>query len=372
MFSTSMRLGRFMRSLQKQFAKAIRAALDAREMIHAVAKAAFAMQHSFLRITFAEKVQRSPEKKYSMNMRINGAFFMFDGLADESGPSGNLLRPRLHEPDTSRDMAEPIAFAELNCWPHRDATTRVEYRWLNAERRDAPIAVFLHEGLGSIALWKDWPQTLCDRLKCRGLVYSRPGYGRSTPRRHDEKWPVEFLHQQAQDVLPALLDALGINHEERKRMWLIGHSDGGTIALLHACAFPDTLAGVAVMAPHLLVEDMTVEAITKARAIYEQGDLRARLAPYHDAVDSAFYGWNDAWLDPAFRAWDITHELVSIRCPLLAIQGEDDEYASMVQIDRIRSSVEHARLVKLRACRHSPHRDAPDAVNDAIAAMFIA
>ncbi|SAK71461.1 lactonase [Caballeronia catudaia] len=246
---------------------------------------------------------------------------------------------------------------------------RIEYQWLNAERADAPIALFLHEGLGSIALWKGWPQMLCDRLACRGLVYSRPGYGRSTPRRPEEKWPVEFLHRQAHDVLPALLDALGIGAEERSRMWLIGHSDGGTIALLYASAFPEALAGLAVMAPHMFVETMTVEGIEKARSTYETASFREKLRAYHDDVDSAFYGWNDAWLNPAFLHWNITEEIASIVRPLLAIQGYDDEYASMRQLDAIEAAVPHARLVKLTQCGHSPHRDAADAVNDAIAAF---
>ncbi|SAK48256.1 hydrolase [Caballeronia temeraria] len=246
---------------------------------------------------------------------------------------------------------------------------RVEYQWLYPERADAPIALFLHEGLGSIALWKDWPRTLCDRLGCRGLLYSRPGYGRSTPRPSGEKWSVEFLHTQAHEVLPALLDALRIGSEERARMWIIGHSDGGTIALLYASGFPEALAGLAVLAPHVFVEPMTVEGIEKARVTYETTAFKDTLKAYHDDVDSAFYGWNDAWLNPAFLHWDITAEISSIKRPLLAIQGYDDEYASMLQLDKIKAAVDHAQLVKLTGCRHSPHRDATDAVNDAIAAF---
>nr|WP_277182858.1 alpha/beta hydrolase [Caballeronia sp. BR00000012568055] len=249
---------------------------------------------------------------------------------------------------------------------------RIEYQWLNAELADAPIAVFLHEGLGSVAIWRDWPQSICDRLKCRGLLYSRPGYGRSTPRAKEEKWPVGFLHHQAQVVLPALLDALEINTEERKRMRLIGHSDGGTIALLYACAFPDALAALAVMAPHVLVEDVTVAAIKEVRGIYETTGFREKLKAYHDDVDSAFYGWNDAWLKPAFREWNIVDELRTIKRPLLAIQGHDDEYASMIQIDEIKRAVPHTRLLKLDGCRHTPHRDAPDAVTQALAELFSA
>ena len=260
-------------------------------------------------------------------------------------------------------------FVELNVGAY---PVRIEYQWLNAERTDAPVALFLHEGLGSVALWKGWPQMLCDRLNCRGLVYSRPGYGRSTPRPSQEKWPVEFLHRQAHDVLPALLDALGIDAEERARMWLIGHSDGGTIALLYASAFPEALAGLAIMAPHVFVETMTVTAIEEARNTYETTSFREKLRAYHADVDSAFYGWNDAWLNPVFLHWDITQEISSIRRPLLAIQGCDDEYASMLQIDKIKEAVPRTQLVKLTQCRHSPHRDAAGAVNDAIAAFIAA
>lgn len=262
------------------------------------------------------------------------------------------------------------AFVELPATPQRRALS-VEYRWLNRDRPGTRIAVFLHEGLGSVAMWKDWPQQLCDTLDCRGLVYSRPGYGRSTPRAADEKWSVDFMHRQARDVLPALLDALDVDTDERRRMWLVGHSDGGSIALLYAAAFPDALAGAIVLAPHVMVEDISFASIEQARIAYEQSDLRDRLARYHDDVDSAFRGWNDIWLDPAFRAWNIEAELTAIRCPLLAMQGYGDEYGTMAQMDSIAHHVPHARIVRLDGCGHSPHRDAPTAVNDAIA-RFIA
>ncbi|MDR5740636.1 MULTISPECIES: alpha/beta hydrolase [unclassified Caballeronia] len=264
-------------------------------------------------------------------------------------------------------MNSQVQFARLNCGSY---PLSIEYQWINADRSDAPVVLFLHEGLGSIALWKDWPQSLCDRLGCRGVVYSRPGYGRSTPRSPAERWPVEFLHHQAQVVLPAFLDAIGIDDAERARMWLVGHSDGGSIALLYASAFPEALAGAAVLAPHTFVEPTTVDAITQTRNAYEHTGLRAKLMQYHEDVDSAFYGWNDAWLNPAFRHWNIADELGSIMRPLLAIQGREDEYATMEQIDRIKVQVPHAQLVKLPHCGHTPHRDAASAVNDAIADFF--
>ncbi|RKT26631.1 pimeloyl-ACP methyl ester carboxylesterase [Paraburkholderia sp. RAU2J] len=248
---------------------------------------------------------------------------------------------------------------------------RIEYRWVNETSLDAPIAVFLHEGLGSVAMWRDWPQVLCERLGMRGLVYSRPGYGLSTPRAHDMKWPVDFMTAQARDILPALLDALSIEMQERKRMWVIGHSDGGSIALLYAALHPEALAGAVVIAPHVFVEDISVESIAQTKRLYETNNLRDKLARYHADVDSAFYGWNDIWLNPAFRQWTIATELASIRQPLLAVQGHDDNYGTMAQIDTIAARVPHARLVKLDACGHSPHRDAPEKLNEAIEAFVL-
>ncbi|MFM0038788.1 alpha/beta fold hydrolase [Paraburkholderia strydomiana] len=248
---------------------------------------------------------------------------------------------------------------------------RIEYRWTNETAVKAPIAVFLHEGLGSVAMWRDWPQMLCERLGMRGLVYSRPGYGLSTPRAHEIKWPVDFMTAQARDILPALLDTLGVDMRERKRMWVIGHSDGGSIALLYAALYPGALAGAVVIAPHVFVEDISVESIAQTKRLYESTNLRDKLARYHADVDSAFYGWNDIWLNPAFRQWTIAAELASIREPLLAVQGHDDDYGTMAQIDTIAASVPHAQLVKLDACGHSPHRDAPQKLNEAIEAFVL-
>ncbi|PQV53079.1 alpha/beta fold hydrolase [Paraburkholderia sp. BL21I4N1] len=247
---------------------------------------------------------------------------------------------------------------------------RIEYRWVNEAAHEAPVAVFLHEGLGSIAMWRDWPQALCERLGMRGLVYSRPGYGLSTPRAHDVKWPIDFMTAQARDILPALLDALDIDASERRRMWLVGHSDGGSIALLYAALHPDALAGAVAIAPHVFVENISVESIALTKQLYETTDLRDKLARYHADVDSAFYGWNDIWLNPAFRQWSIVDELALIRQPLLAVQGHDDNYGTMAQIDTLAERVPHAQLAKLDACGHSPHRDATQALNDAIAAFI--
>lgn len=257
-----------------------------------------------------------------------------------------------------------VRFAQITTASHGPLS--IEYRWLNRERTDRPLLVFLHEGLGSVAMWKDWPQQLCDAGNYRGLVYSRNGYGRSTPRPHDEKWPVDFMHRQAREVLPAFLEEVGIGPEHADRVWLVGHSDGGSIALLFSAAFPDRLAGAVVLAPHLFVEDLSVDSIAKTRTVFETTDLRDKLGRYHDDVDSAFWGWNDIWLNPEFRMWSLVGAVASIEKPLLAIQGEDDEYGTMAQMDSIGENVTHARIVKLPDCGHSPHRDAPEPLGRAI------
>ena len=228
----------------------------------------------------------------------------------------------------------------------------------------APLLVFLHEGLGSVSMWRDFPSRLCERGGFRGLLYSRPGYGRSSPRPAAERWAPDFMHRQARDVLPAVLAAAGVD-ASRERYWLFGHSDGGSIALLHAAAFPQRAAGAIVLAPHIFVEEISVASIARARDAYEHTDLRQRLARHHQDVDSAFRGWNDVWLDAAFREWNIEAELRGIRCPLLAIQGCDDEYGTMAQIDGIAAAVPGTELLKLEKCGHSPHRDRPEAVSQA-------
>jgi pimeloyl-ACP methyl ester carboxylesterase len=262
----------------------------------------------------------------------------------------------------ARSTPEP-SFAELDVDGRRQ---RLEYAWIGDARRDAPVIVFLHEGLGSLAMWRDFPQALCTAAGARGLLFSRQGYGRSTPRPATEKWPVEFMHAQAHDVLPAFFARIGLTDAP----WLFGHSDGGSIALLHAAAFPQRVAGLVAVSPHVFVEDVTVASIERARVAYARTDMRQRLARYHGDPDSAFHGWNDIWLDPAFRAWNIEDCLPRIRCPLLAVQGEDDEYGTMAQVDAIARLVPHARLLKLPACGHSPHRDQPAALLGAVAAFL--
>ena len=241
-------------------------------------------------------------------------------------------------------------FAQIE-W--RGRPLRLEYAWVGATASAQPVVVFLHEGLGSVAMWKDFPERLCADHGLKGLVFSRYGYGQSTARPPDERWSPEFMHAQAHEVLPALFDHLHIT-----RPWLFGHSDGGSIALLHAARFD--VAGIVVVAPHILVEDVSITSIEQARESYATTDLRARLARYHADPDSAFRGWNDAWLDPAFRDWNITAELASIRFPVLAAQGEDDEYGTLAQIRGIAAVLPKTRLLVIPKCGHSPHRDQPE------------
>jgi len=242
-------------------------------------------------------------------------------------------------------------------------TIDIEHAWVGTDDPDAPLAIFLHEGLGSVALWKDWPARVCDAGGLRGLVYSREGYGRSTPRPHDERWPPTFMHAEADEALPALLDALQV---DAGRYWLVGHSDGGSIALIHAARFQARVAGVVAIAPHVMVEDVALASIARARDAWASTDLPARLGRYHADPTSAFFGWNDVWLSPAFRAWSIEDMLAEVRCPVLAIQGTADEYGTLAQVERIRERVPSAELLVLDGCGHSPHRDQPAALARAI------
>ena len=226
--------------------------------------------------------------------------------------------------------------------------------------KTAPTLVFLHEGLGSVALWKDFPARVAAATGCPALVYSRAGYGRSSPAALPRA--PDYMHVEALTVLPALLDRLGIADPI-----LIGHSDGASIALLHAGSGKRPVRALVALAPHVFVEDMSIASIDEVRRQYETTDLREKLARRHADPDAAFRGWNDIWLAPAFRRWNIEGCLPGVRCPLLLIQGSDDEYGSAAQLDAIERQVGGtvARL-ELADCRHSPHRDQPDATLAAI------
>jgi pimeloyl-ACP methyl ester carboxylesterase len=240
------------------------------------------------------------------------------------------------------------------------ASHRIEYARIEVGGRHRPTLVFLHEGLGSIAMWRDFPERAARETGCDAIVYSRYGYGNSDALA--EARTVRYMHDEGEIALPQLLDILAIG-----RPILIGHSDGGSIALIHAGGGARRVPGVVTLAAHVLVEDISVASIAAAKIAYETTDLRAKLARYHTDVDSAFWGWNRIWLDPVFRDWNIEKYLPRIRCPVLAMQGVDDEYGTMEQMRRIGAGVRDAKLVVLDRCSHSPHRDRPGAVLAAIA-----
>jgi pimeloyl-ACP methyl ester carboxylesterase len=230
---------------------------------------------------------------------------------------------------------------------------RIEYRWFGHHAAERETLVMLHEGLGSVSMWKDFPERLAQATGLGVLAYSRQGYGGSS--RLDGKREPDYMHREGQVVLPALLDALSI-----EAPILLGHSDGASIAILYAAAFPARARALILEAPHVFVEPMTVTSIAGAKAAYERTDLSTKLARYHADVDSAFWGWNDIWLDPRFLDWNIEPCLAAIDCPVLMIQGLQDEYGSTAQLDAISASVAGAETVLLDHCGHSPHRDQPD------------
>jgi pimeloyl-ACP methyl ester carboxylesterase len=237
---------------------------------------------------------------------------------------------------------------------------RLEIRRIPAARSAAPTLIFLHEGLGCVGLWRDFPDRVAAATGCGALIYSRFGYGASDPAALPR--PLGYMHDEALAVLPEVLRAEGIGPHV-----LIGHSDGGSIALIHAggAATPG-LKGVVTLAAHVFVEDISVTSIAAARQQWEGGDMRARLARWHGAnVDCAFLGWNQAWLDPAFRDWNIEAYLPKTRVPVLAMQGEDDEYGTVAQVESIRAGC-GAETLLLPKCSHAPQRDQPDAVLAAI------
>jgi pimeloyl-ACP methyl ester carboxylesterase len=244
---------------------------------------------------------------------------------------------------------------------------RIEYRWAGSGLRDAslPVLVFLHEGLGCVALWKDFPDQVAQATGLPALVYSRIGYGGSSPCALPR--PITYMHDEGEAGLPDLLAALGIQSHI-----LIGHSDGASIALIYAGAqkaLPqrDGLKGVAVMAPHVFCEDVSVRSIRAADKAYAEGDLKTRLAKYHgDNVDCAFRGWCDSWLNPDFQHWNIESHVDRIKMPVLVIQGEDDEYGTAAQVESVRRRA-GAETLLIPGCGHSPQRDQPAATLKALA-----
>lgn len=236
---------------------------------------------------------------------------------------------------------------------------RLETLWLGSRRSDQPVLVMLHEGLGSIALWKDFPQQIAERTGCAVLVYSRYGHGNSDQLM--EKRPVNFMHREGEVVLPELLDKLSI-----ERPILLGHSDGGSISIIFAGKYPERPCALILEAPHVFVEDLSVASITQAKVNYETTELRQKLSRYHAHVDATFRGWNDIWLDPNFRDWNIEEYLAAIRCPVLCIQGEDDEYGTRAQVEAIAAQAPQTEIMMLPDCQHSPHRNQPEKTLDRI------
>jgi pimeloyl-ACP methyl ester carboxylesterase len=231
---------------------------------------------------------------------------------------------------------------------------RLEYAWHGGDDAARAPIVMLHEGLGSVSMWRDFPAWVTAATGRRVLVYSRLGYGRSSV--STEPWTPAYLHEEAVSHLPGFLDQLRVQSPV-----LFGHSDGGSIALIHAALVPRPVSAIVALAPHVKVEDRSVEGIEAAREAYAAG-LRARLSRHHDDVDATFWRWNRIWLDPAFREWNIEALLPRVSCPVLAIQGEQDEYGTMDQIDSIARNAPRVELVKIADCRHSPHRDQPEIV----------
>jgi pimeloyl-ACP methyl ester carboxylesterase len=239
---------------------------------------------------------------------------------------------------------------------------RLEYRFVGPQPDTAPTLVLLHEGLGCVGLWNDFPHKLSAVTGAGVFVYSRAGYGSSTPVKLPR--PLSYMHDEARETLPGLLDAIGF-----KRGLLIGHSDGASIAAVYAGSHQDhRVGGLALIAPHFFTEDSGIASIVEARKAYETGDLRARLARWHADVDNAFKGWNGAWLDPEFRKWDITEFLAYIRVPILIVQGEDDQYGTLRQIEVAQEECYcPVEVALLPGARHSPQREAPEPTLKAIA-----
>jgi pimeloyl-ACP methyl ester carboxylesterase len=226
---------------------------------------------------------------------------------------------------------------------------RIEVLELAGDPALAPV-VLLHEGLGSAQLWRDFPRELAAATGARVVAFSRFGHGASDPPPRPRT--PRFMHEEALQVLPRVLDAVGAQEPV-----LLGHSDGASIALLHAAEHP--VRAVIAMAPHVFVEPMSLAEIRAVREVYLHGGLRERMARHHRDPDAAFYGWNDVWLDPAFPEWSIEDELARIDCPVLLIQGEDDQYGTMAQLDAIERAV-HGPVERVHlACRHAPHLEAP-------------
>lgn len=234
------------------------------------------------------------------------------------------------------------------------AGQRLEYRMVGPRPSEAPTLVLLHEGLGSAGLWGDFPERLSAATGAGVFVYSRAGYGQSSPVSLPR--PLTYMHDEAQVALPAVLDAIGWRHG-----LLVGHSDGASIAAIYAGTHQDhRLDGIVLIAPHFIVEDVSIASIREAKTAYETTDLKTKLGRWHRDPDNVFRGWNDAWLDPAFRQWDISEQLAFIRVPMLIVQGANDQYGTVKQIEVAKDECYCPVEVALLDAKHTPQREAPD------------
>jgi pimeloyl-ACP methyl ester carboxylesterase len=244
---------------------------------------------------------------------------------------------------------------------------QLEYRFVGPRPGHAPTLVLLHEGLGCVGLWGEFPERLAEATNTGVFAYSRAGYGQSSPAMLPR--PLTYMHDEAQRVLPRVLDAVGF-----RRGLLIGHSDGASIAAIYAGSVNDPrLRGITLIAPHFFTEDMGIAEIAKAKVAYDdpQTELRSKLARWHKNVDNAFRGWNDAWLDPEFRNWDITEYLRTIHVPIMIVQGTDDQYGTEQQVKVARQySPDSVKSVMIEEVRHSPHREAPEVLLGAMIAFI--
>jgi pimeloyl-ACP methyl ester carboxylesterase len=235
---------------------------------------------------------------------------------------------------------------------------KLEYEWIGPSPDRAPTIVFLHEGLGSVAMWRDFPERVAAVTGLGALIYSRAGYGTSDPISLPR--PVSFMHDEALKVLPDILDSFKIQDAI-----LFGHSDGGSVALIHAGSEKaKNVRALILEAPHVFVEDLSIEGIVAAKADYENGSLRSSLQRYHGAnVENTFRGWNDVWLSPDFRSWNIESYLPNIKVPVLLFQGENDEYGTLKQVEAIKLGCGGpVQTVVLPNCGHDPHREYPKRV----------
>ena len=240
---------------------------------------------------------------------------------------------------------------------------KLEYLDIPARAPDRPELLLLHEGLGSVSMWRDFPAAIAAASGCRTVAYSRFGFGRSSPRR--APYTPRFMHEEAFETIPELRTRLGIG-----RPVVVGHSTGASMALVHAGAQRWEVAGVVAMAPLTFVEESNRASILEARRLYEDNDWREKLERHHDDVDAVFWGWNDTWLDPGFASWSIAQDLAGVRCPILAILGRQDPYSTAAQVEAIAKNATGAaslEVLELADCGHSPHRDQPAIVVRTIA-----